>query len=76
MTHVVVYEDDTIAEVEADHFRFESSYLTLTQWRLVLLRPREVVVRRIPLGGPQPVRGVLTDQVAVADLGSQASHRW
>jgi hypothetical protein len=62
MRHWVVYEDDTTLEIEADHFSFETSYLKLTRWTVVLLRPREVVVRRLPLRGSRPVLGVLTDE--------------
>lgn len=64
----MVYEDDSTAELEADHFSFETSYLKLTRWTVVLLRPREVVVRRLPLRGRRPVRGVLTDEPAVGTV--------
>ncbi len=60
MSHWVVYEDDSTVEYEADHFNFDSAHLTLTRWTLVLLRPREIVVRRLPLRGNRPIRGVLT----------------
>lgn len=60
--HWVVYEDSTVLAIDADHFTFESSYLTLTRWVLVLMRPREVVVRRLPLRASPPVLGVLADQ--------------
>lgn len=46
---------------EADHFAFETAYLKLTRWKVVLMRPREVVVRRLPLRGLRPIRGVLAD---------------
>ena len=59
--HLVVYEDETTLEVGFDHFAFESSYLKLTRWTLVLLRPREIVVRRLPLRGQHPILGVLCD---------------
>jgi hypothetical protein len=65
MRHWVVYEDETVLAVEADHFTFESSYLTLTRWVLVLMRPREVVIRRLPLRASPPVLGVLADQSPV-----------
>ena len=61
MTHTVVYEDGTTLEVASDHFAFETAYLKLTRWTLVLLRPREIVVRRLPLRGGRPIRGVLSD---------------
>jgi hypothetical protein len=61
MTHWVVYEDGTAAEVQADHFSFETSYLKLTHWTLVMLRPREVVLRRLLLRGSPPILGVMTD---------------
>jgi hypothetical protein len=61
MTHWVVHEDGTVTAVEADHFSFETAYLKLTRWTLVLLRPREVVVRRFVLRGPPIVLGVMTD---------------
>ena len=61
MAHLVVYEDGTTLEVSCDHFAFETSYLKLTRWTLVLLRPREIVVRRLPLRGVRPIRGVLCD---------------
>jgi hypothetical protein len=61
VTHWVVYEDGSAAAVEADHFSFETSYLKLTHWTLVMLRPREVVLRRLMLGGSQPILGVMTD---------------
>ena len=32
-----------------------------TRWTLVLLRPREVVVRRLALRGAHPIRGVMSD---------------
>ena len=61
MTHLVVYEDGTTLEVGCDHFAFETAYLKLTRWTLVLVRPREIVVHRLPLGGARPIRGVLCD---------------
>jgi hypothetical protein len=64
MTHWVVYEDGSSAAVEADHFSFETAYLKLSQWTLVMLRPREVVVRRLVLRGPPAVLGVMTDATA------------
>lgn len=60
MRHWVVYDDDSTTEFDADHFRFEAAHLTFTRWTMVLLRPREVVVRRVPLSGTRPIRGVLT----------------
>ncbi len=57
----MVYEDGTTLEVACDHFAFESSYLKLTRWTLVLLRPREIVVQRLALRGARPIRGVLSD---------------
>ncbi|HEX4017573.1 MAG TPA: hypothetical protein VHX15_12640 [Frankiaceae bacterium] len=61
MTHWVIYEDDSAMPYEADHFAFETAYLKLTRWKVVLMRPREVVVRRLPLRGLRPIRGVLAD---------------
>jgi hypothetical protein len=61
VTHWVIYEDGSAAAFEADHFVFETASLKLTRWRMVLLRPRETVVRRLPLRGARPIRGVLTD---------------
>ncbi len=58
MTHWVIYEDGTTTQVEADHFSFETSHLKLTRWTIVFMRPKEVVVSRLPLGGARPVRGV------------------
>ena len=40
---------------------FETADLKLTRWKVVLLRPHEVVVRRLPLRGTRPIRGVLID---------------
>ena len=57
----MVYEDGTAEAVEADHFSFETSYLKLTHWTLVMLRPREVVLRRLLLHGSPPILGVMTD---------------
>ncbi len=62
MTHWVVYDDGAMTAYEADHFAFEAASLTLTRWTVVLLRPREVVVRRLPLRGARPIRGVLIDR--------------
>jgi hypothetical protein len=59
--HWVVYDDGSSAAYEADHFSFETSSLKLTQWKLVLQRPREVVVRRLGLRGSPCVLGVMTD---------------
>jgi hypothetical protein len=61
VTHWVVYEDGSTVAVAADHFSFETSYLKLTHWSLVMMRPREVVLRRLLLRGPQPILGVMTD---------------
>ena len=61
MTHWVIYDDGSAAAYDADHFAFESAYLKLTRWTVVLMRPREVVVRRLPLRGLPPIRGVLVD---------------
>jgi hypothetical protein len=61
VTHWVVYEDSSAMPWEADHFAFETAFLKLTRWTVVLLRPREVVVRRLPLRGVRPIRGILTD---------------
>lgn len=61
MTHWVIYDDGSALPWEADHFAFESAYLKLTRWTVVLMRPREVVVRRLPLRGVRPIRGVLLD---------------
>jgi hypothetical protein len=61
VTHWVVYEDGTAATVEADHFSFESAYLKLTHWTLVMLRPREVVLQRLLLRGSHPILGVMSD---------------
>ncbi len=61
MTHWVVYDDGSATAYEADHFAFETGALKLTRWTLVLHRPREVVVRRLPLRGTRPIRGVLID---------------
>jgi hypothetical protein len=63
MPHWVIYEDGTTAEFEADHFSFETSSLKLTRWTMVFMRPREVVVRRLPLRGARPVRGVMSDEL-------------
>lgn len=60
--HWVVYEDGGVTEIEADHFTLERSHLTLRTWTLVLLRPHERVVRRLPLGGRRPIRGVMVDE--------------
>jgi hypothetical protein len=59
--HWVVYDDGSSAAYEADHFSFETSSLKLTQWQLVMRRPREVVVRRLGLHGAPAVLGVMTD---------------
>ena len=64
MPHWVVYENGTTAMVEADHFSFDTAYLKLSKWTLVMLRPREVVVRRLALRGPPSVLGVMTDAAA------------
>jgi hypothetical protein len=61
VTHWVVYDDESVAAYEADHFAFEAASLRLTRWTLVLHRPREVVVRRLPLHGSPSIRGVLID---------------
>ncbi len=61
MTHWVVYDDGSATAYEADHFAFETASLKLTRWTLVVHRPREVVVRRLPLRGARPIRGVLVD---------------
>ena len=61
VTHWVIYDDGTATPWEVDHFAFESAYLKLTRWTVVLMRPREVVVQRLPLRGGRPIRGVLTD---------------
>jgi hypothetical protein len=61
VTHWVIYEDDSASSYDADHFAFETAYLKFTRWTVVLLRPREVVVRRLPLRGVRPIRGVLID---------------
>jgi hypothetical protein len=55
----IVYDDGRTDSERADHFTFERANLTLTRWELVLGRPREVVVRRLPLSGRRPVLGVL-----------------
>ncbi len=60
----MVYADDTTAEIDADHFCFESAHLKLTLWTMVLLQPREVVVRRLPLAGPRAILGVMADATA------------
>jgi hypothetical protein len=62
MTHWVIYEDGSTTEVEADHFSFETSSLKLTRWTIVFMRPKEVVVSRLPLRGARPVRGVMCDE--------------
>jgi hypothetical protein len=61
VTHWVIFDDGAATAYEADHFAFETAFLKLTQWKMVLQRPREVVVQRLPLRGPRPIRGVLTD---------------
>ncbi len=60
--HWVIYDDGGVLAVEADHFTFERSHLTLRSWTIVLMRPKERVVRRLPLGGLRPIRGVMTDE--------------
>jgi hypothetical protein len=55
----VVYDDGESEVAAADHFTFERANLTLTRWEWIVGRPREVVVRRLPLGGARPVLGVL-----------------
>ena len=67
MSHWVVYEDESTVGYDADHFSFDSAHLTLTRWTLVLLQPREVVVRRLQLRGTRPIRGVLTIMEQAAD---------
>jgi hypothetical protein len=64
MRHWVVYDDGSSTPYEADHFSFETSSLKLTQWQLVMMRPREVVVRRLALLATPAVLGVMTDGVA------------
>jgi hypothetical protein len=61
VTHWVIYDDGSAMPCEADHFAFETAHLKLTRWTMVLLRPREVVVRRLPLRGLRPICGVLVD---------------
>jgi hypothetical protein len=61
VTHWVIYDDDSATCYDADHFAFETAFLKLTRWTVVLMRPREVVVRRLPLRGGRPIRGVLVD---------------
>ncbi|HEX4429694.1 MAG TPA: hypothetical protein VHZ96_10540 [Frankiaceae bacterium] len=61
MTHWVIFDDGSATPYDADHFTFETASLKLTRWTVVLLRPREVVVRRLPLRGTRPIRGVLVD---------------
>jgi hypothetical protein len=63
VTHWVVYDDESAKPFEADHFAFETAFLKLTRWTLVLHRPREMVVRRLPLRGTPSIRGVLIDCV-------------
>ena len=57
----MIYEDGSAAPYEADHFAFETASLKLTRWTLVLHRPREVAVRRLPLRASPAIRGVLVD---------------
>jgi hypothetical protein len=64
MTHWVIYDDGSSTPYEADHFSFETSSLQLTQWQLVMMRPREVVVRRLALLGSPAVLAVMTDGAA------------
>jgi hypothetical protein len=59
--HWVIYDDESATPYEADHFAFETASLKLTRWTLVLHRPREVVVRRLPLRAVPAIRGVLVD---------------
>ncbi len=61
MTHWVIYDDDSTTPYEADHFAFETAFLKLTRWTVVLMRPREVVVRRLPLRGAPAIRAILVD---------------
>ncbi len=59
--HWVVYDDGSSTGFQADHFTFETSSVKLTQWQLVMQRPREVVIRRLGLHGSPGVLGVMTD---------------
>jgi len=61
MTHWVIYDDGSAMAYDADHFAFETAFLKLTRWTVVLMRPHEVVVRRLPLRGRRSIRGVLVD---------------
>ncbi len=57
----MIYDDGSVMAYDADHFAFETAFLKLTRWTVVLMRPREVVVRRLPLRGRHAIRGVLVD---------------
>ena len=57
----MIYDDGSATAYDADHFAFETAFLKLTRWTVVLMRPREVVVRRLPLRGRHSIRGVLVD---------------